>query len=165
MTDSSPSQPDRGHTAAKLPAEIGQNEREVEAPRGRRVEYEFSPAEEAVFAEVSRTMRLVSWIAIALGLLGVASGILELTAGMDREDMSPAFGLGAIIQGVILMVIGGWVGSAAESFSDIVTTCGTDISHLMTAVRYLRKIYRVHAWMIALAAVLLVAVVAILLRG
>jgi hypothetical protein len=61
-------------------------------------------------------------------------------------------------QGFVLVVIGGWLVSASGALADVVATEGNDIRNLMFAMKKLKSVYTLQAWLLGIACVLVLFV-------
>jgi hypothetical protein len=116
-------------------------------------QYEFTPDQNRVIADLAKKMRLVGIVLQIFGCLGAVVGLVLITRN----------GIGALIQGVINVFLGIWVIRAADSFHRIVKTQGQDISHLMEALRQLGKYFGLQYVLIMIGLVLLAVVLAVVL--
>jgi|SRR5579871_4496603 len=98
-------------------------------------QYEFDDAENLLFDELAKVMRLVGALLIVVGVVTLGLAALLLLKG----SITTAFA--SVVQGISSIVIGGWTRSAASSFARISTTEGNDIPLVLGAVSDLRKIY------------------------
>jgi hypothetical protein len=112
-------------------------------------QYEFSEAQNATFGDLAAKMRFV-------GLFLIFGGVLQCLTAFAGH-------FGGIIAGGVNIFLGVWTRSAAESFQQIVTTKGRDISHLMNALSDLLKMYRLQYMLLLIALALLAVVVPIVL--
>jgi hypothetical protein len=123
--------------------------------------YEFTEAQNREIGILARKMRLVGLVAAILGVVDLILGILlliyafrdQLPAEVLRripedtlKQLPPpsqlwAVVLQAVTSGLIFLLIGVWTRSAAAEFQKIVNTTGRDISHLMSALSSLHKMY------------------------
>lgn len=118
--------------------------------------YEFDQTQNQLFKDLAQKMRFVSYFLIALGVLLLVVGILNLTRG----------GFGSIINGAVQVIIGYWTTRAAAAFQRIVTTEGSDIVNLMGALGELRKLYTLQYWLILIALIFsIVAIIVGLISG
>lgn len=96
--------------------------------------YEFNEEENHVFSSLARRMRFV-------GLIVTAIGGFSMVAGLSTQ-----ISVSQLIAAVVYLLIGIFTVSAATSFRKVVQTQGSDISHLMEALRSLRKVYAILYW-------------------
>ncbi len=97
--------------------------------------YEFSDEENTVFRQLALRMRVVG---IALLTWGILQGPKILADG----------DIGAIMLSLGLMTSGVWTIRTAHSFRAIHQTQGSDIAHLMSALRSVHKLYTLVAGII-----------------
>lgn len=109
-------------------------------PPGAR-QYEFTPAQDQLIADLARKMRFVGFFALLVGGLGVAAMIVALV----RQRI--AYNLDAIIW----LFLGFWTLGAARAFQDVSDTQGRDITHLMQALAELRSLYSLLYWLLIVA--------------
>jgi hypothetical protein len=81
--------------------------------------FEFSNEQNGILSGLAGAMRGLAILMILLGALSLLGGVL--TRG----------GLVGPAQGLFLIVVGAFTLTAARSFRQIVTTSGTDVTHLM----------------------------------
>jgi hypothetical protein len=117
----------------------------TEQAPGPRPEYEFDMTENEVIDGLSRSMSFVGIIMMVFGGLIVIAGVVNLPRAVALLEIG---------QGVVMILIGAWLASAARSFRDMVRTEGNDITHLMAALRKLRSVYFTQAVLYILACVL-----------
>jgi hypothetical protein len=123
--------------------------------------YEFTEVQNRQIGSLARKMRLVGLVAVVLGLVNLILGILlvvyvfrdQLPADALRripedtlKQLPPPNQLWAVIvqagaSGLIFLLIGLWTRSAAAEFQQVVDTTGSDITHLMSALGSLHKMY------------------------
>jgi hypothetical protein len=95
--------------------------------------YEFSADQSVLISRLSSRMRFV-------GLFTLGVGVMAVIAGVFRREM------GVLFSGALYAVIGVWTERAGISFRSIATTQGSDIRHLMHALRDLKRLYTVQFW-------------------
>ncbi len=119
--------------------------------------YEFQAHENTEFVRLASVMRFVARFQVALGTITVVATVLAL--------LKEAYWIGLILlaQVALNVLCGWWVLGAAKSFQEIVDTQGSDVSHLMTAINKLRKIFTFQRGLILVA--LLVAAVGTIALG
>ncbi len=97
-----------------------------------------------------------------VGVMSIVFGVLEalfgLVAGINLR------GLLTIGQGALLIVIGGWLATAATSLGDISKTQGNDVMNLMYAMRKLKSVFTLQAWLMGIACALLIAALALAVK-
>jgi hypothetical protein len=122
-------------------------------PPGGPAQYEFTPQEEHLIADLGRKMRFVGVMLIVLGIVfGLALPFWSLLRGLkfEPEDLGSVLG----------SVIGFFVLSAGIAFRDVAQTQGRDITHLMDALSHLRKSFTIATWLLVLMFLIAVAVLA-----
>jgi hypothetical protein len=105
--------------------------------------FEFSAADNKVFSQLALRMRLVG---IALLTWGILQGPRIFGSG----------DLGALLLALGLLSTGIWTIRAAHGFRAIAETQGSDISHLMGALRSVHSLYTMVASIIAVIVVWIV---------
>jgi hypothetical protein len=101
-------------------------------------QYEFKPQENKIIGELAAKMHFV-------GLFLLASGLLVIGIGVVVHHYGP------IISGTLFCVVGLWTQRASVSLKSVVYTEGNDISHLISALEDLRKLYSLQYWLLVLA--------------
>jgi hypothetical protein len=76
---------------------------------------------------------------------------------------APVQGVINIAIGVCMIMVASWLWGAAVSFRMIVVTEGNDITNLMYAIKKLRSVYTLQAWLIGIACALVVLGLVLLL--
>jgi hypothetical protein len=131
-------------------------------------QYEFSQEQNALIGSLASKMRFVGLFFVVLGLINVFIALLVVLAVFrdrlpqkwidqlpaeskakleEQKDKLPAnnnlwgIAINAGVVGLFYIVMGVWTRSAASSFQQIVTTQGSDISHLMSALSSLHSMY------------------------
>jgi hypothetical protein len=108
-------------------------------------QYEFTAEQNATIGDLARKMRFVAVFLI----LGGALECLTVLGGH----------LTGLISGLVHVFLGAWTWSAGNSFRQIVDTQGQDITHLMSALGDLRRVYGLLYVLLIIALVLLAVVV------
>jgi len=119
-------------------------------------EYEFDINENEVIGGLATPMRFVGIISIVFGVLTLVPTVLAINS---------FGGMLMLFEAIALMAIGGWLTGAAGAFRDIVLTEGADISNLMIALRKLRSVYTLQAWIMAIACVFITIDIVMILRA
>jgi hypothetical protein len=122
---------------------VDQNQGDIVMPK----EFEFDINDNEVFDGTSKAMKFVSIVTFIFGLLYVLSGVMSLGR--------PVAGVINLALGICMIMIASWLWSAAVSFKMIVVTDGNDITNLMYAMRKLRSVYTLQAWLMAIACLLI----------
>ncbi|PSO58386.1 MAG: hypothetical protein BRC59_15205 [Cyanobacteria bacterium SW_4_48_29] len=125
--------------------------------------YEFNSTQEKLVQALANKMRFVSFFLIAIGILRFITGIVALIRGAPLIDTIIS---GAIISGIIILLIGFWTYTAASSFNRIVKTQGNDIENLMNALKELRKLYTLQFWLFIIVLIaIIIAIIASIFTG
>jgi hypothetical protein len=112
-------------------------------------QYEFKPQENKIIGELAGKMHFVGLFLLAVGLLVIAIGVVPKDHGVGLH-------VGPIISGALTALVGLWTQRASVSLKSVVYTEGNDISHLISALEDLRKLYSLQFWLLILALVLAV---------
>lgn len=115
-----------------------------------RSEHEFDDEQNAVFKGLGGSMTFVGIALLIFGIIKAIYGVMSLSSPLD--------GIVGIATGVCLVLIGAWLMSAATRFRDIVSTQGSDLTHLMAAIKKLTNVYVLQAWMIGIQIALMIIV-------
>jgi hypothetical protein len=115
-------------------------------------QYEFTPTENEVVRDLAGTMTVTGLVLIALAIVAILyAGVF--IAG-SRQDPTPL----VVTAFCAPMVIAGFgLRSAAEMLQKIVATEGSDMTHLMSALREFRRVFSLQRTGFALALVVAVA--------
>jgi hypothetical protein len=128
-----------------------QNQGDIVMPK----EFEFDINDNEVFDGTSKVMKFVSIATFVFGILYMLAGVMVLSY--------PLMGVIRIIIGITMIMTASWLWGAAVSFRMIVVTEGNDITNLMYAIRKLRSVYTLQAWLIGIAVALFVLALFLLL--
>jgi hypothetical protein len=131
-------------------------------------QYEFTQEQNALIGSLAAKMRFVGLFFVIVGVINVIVALLVVVAVFrdripqkwidqlpaeskakveEQKDKLPTnnhlwgIALNAGVVGLFYLVMGGWTRSAGSSFQQIVTTQGSDISHLMRALLSLHSMY------------------------
>ena len=115
-------------------------------------QYEFKPQENKIIGELAAKMHFV-------GLFLLASGLLVIGIGVIVHHYGP------ITSGTLFCVVGLWTQRASVSLKSVVYTEGKDISHLISALEDLRKLYSLQFWLLILALLFVVFSLALVFFG
>lgn len=115
-------------------------------------EYEFNEKEEAVVRALAQQMRRFSVFLVLVAVLMTLTGALSFPIGMVN-----------ILVGASTFVLAYLTRRAARAFELIVETRGTDMTHLMLALRSLTRLYALKILVHVLLGAFLLAVSLILL--
>jgi len=131
---------------------------DLSAPAERAPGYEFNTAQNEVIESLGWKMRLVGLIVLIFGLLNLINAFLiqvlfyqinnekipadvtEQIAKIGQRERWIITGYLTVV-GAVLACVGAWTRSAGRSFSQIATTKGRDINHLMEGFKTLHKMY------------------------
>jgi hypothetical protein len=103
--------------------------------------YEFSESQNTLIRDLAQKMQFVAYFAMAFGAIAILGGLFTIVRG----------GFGALIQGVVSLLIGWWTINASQAFKRIVSTEGNDIENLIGALGELRKLYTLQFWLLIVA--------------
>jgi hypothetical protein len=112
-------------------------------------QYEFKPQENKIIGELAGKMHFVGLFLLAIGVLVIAIGVVPIHHRVE-------FHVGPIISGSLTALVGLWTQRASVSLKSVVYTEGKDISHLISALEDLRKLYSLQFWLLIIALVLAV---------
>lgn len=101
-------------------------------------EFEFGSAENEVFTSLAASMRFVSGGSVALAAVLLLSAVALAASGGVR---ALPFALGQSVAAAVLIITGLWLRAASRSVDAIVRTEGSDVSHLMTAMGGLARMF------------------------
>jgi hypothetical protein len=131
-------------------------------------QYEFTQQQNALIGSLASKMRFVGLFFVVVGLINLLIALLvvvsvfrdrvpqkwvdqlpaESKANFEKQkDKLPSnnylwgIAINVGVVGLFYLVMGAWTRSAGSSFGQIVTTQGSDISHLMTALSSLHSMY------------------------
>lgn len=126
------------------------------APKG--PEFEFGAAENEVFGRLATAMRFVGTASIALAVVTILSAA---AAGATGGLRALPFVVGEAVGAAVMVVTGVWLRGASRSVESIVTTQGSDVAHLMSAMGDLARMFTLQRMIfIAAFAVFALAIVA-----
>lgn len=121
-------------------------------------QYEFDKGQSSLIRDLSRKMQAVGavWRLVGLVFLALAGviGYLGYRRAGNSFDFTPEIWAGITghaFVGLFNLLIGGWTVSAARNFHRVATTTGSDISHLMNALRSLHEMFALIYMLIWLA--------------
>ena len=133
------------------------------------VQYEFNAEQNRVIDELADAL---SWIRVPLLVIAGAYGVSSLghfvRVGKDTAELIPA-GL-ALLGTVFFFLLSSWLERSAVAFNRVTHTSGYDITHLMSALRQMRRTFGllaalIQVFILAFFALLVVALVVALSRG
>lgn len=115
--------------------------------------YEFTPSQNVEFRSAAYWMGIVGRLAVLFGLLFCGLGGLSMNIPL-------------LIQGLLAVICAIWILKAGSAFRKVAETAGNDINNVMDAVVNLKKLYRLQAILILIAAlVVLLSIGAIMFLG
>ncbi len=109
---------------------------EETAPPRTAAEYEFNPEQNAVIRELAGVMNVAGLVLMALAIVTILYAGAFI-AGVGRDPTPLVFAAFC----APMVIAGFWVRGAAEPLLKIVDTEGKDITHLMSALSELRRIF------------------------
>jgi hypothetical protein len=125
-------------------------------------EYEFSADENRVVDRFARVARVAGWLDILLAVAIVGVGMRAYVHYGPASLWGMLDGIAVALSTVFLVLFGVWLIRASSSMAKIVSTQGSDVSHLLNAFTHLTKIYRTQFWLWVVGVCLIAA--ALLLR-
>jgi hypothetical protein len=130
---------------------------------GQAREFEFDESHNKTFSRLAGSMRWVGLGQVVVAVVYVAVALLALVNG----DLVEAAGGSATA--VVILLIGVWTLSAGRHVRGIISTEGSDITHLMRAMQELVKLYALQRTIliiaVALAGLALLVNASLLLQG
>jgi hypothetical protein len=121
-------------------------------------EYEFSAEQNVIIRDLAGVMSVAGLVLMALAIVAILYvGVFVASAARDPTPMVFAAFCAPMV------IAGFWVRRASELLLKIVDTEGSDITHLMTALAELRRIFALLRT--GFAASLFIAVVGVVLRA
>jgi hypothetical protein len=111
--------------------------------------YEFGTEDNETFSGLAKAMKFV-------GVISSLLGVLQMIGGFFSGHMAGFVTAG---QGLVLVIIGGWLVSASGALADVVATEGNDIRNLMFAMKKLKNVYTLQAWLLGVACALVLVVI------
>jgi len=130
--------------------------------------YEFTAQQNGIIGALAHSMRGVGIFFVVLGaaylVMAVLSGVhlyqQQIMTSMDWSKLIIAF-----CAGLIWIYIGSGFRQSAQHFQKIVTTTGSDVGHLMTALLRLRGVFGLIYSLILLLIVMLILSLILMLTG
>jgi hypothetical protein len=101
-------------------------------------EYEFGPAENAVFSALARQMRFVGTAQAVVGVFLLLLAVTQVWMGGPPAVVSA---VAMAVSAALLVVTGAWLRNASEPIARIVSTEGNDIRNLMDAMVALARMF------------------------
>jgi hypothetical protein len=111
------------------------------------VEHEFSADHEQVIRSVALKMRTVGGAGLALCAIALVSAFFA-----GRAKSSDVAVIGQILAVATYAAVSVWTFNAGNAFQAIVDTRGSDLSHLMVALKAVDRVYFVHVIFLAIGA-------------
>lgn len=110
------------------------------------VNYEFSQEQNQQFQRLSQCMNSFSAALVLIGPILAGIGFYsDVSLRLSLEEASlpyiPVF-LVTFMVGAVVTLLGVWLRRALKEFRDIVSTEGSDISHLMSALTQLSRFFQ-----------------------
>ncbi|HET6603811.1 MAG TPA: hypothetical protein VFG21_06285 [Xanthomonadaceae bacterium] len=105
----------------------------------------FTPGHRELFGRLGRAMRIVAAGVIVFGLL---------------QFLAAPMALVVVIQGLLMLLFGALTWNVGGRFGRIGESRGRDLAQLMEAVDGLRLLYTIQLWVLALAALAIVVIIA-----
>jgi ABC-type multidrug transport system fused ATPase/permease subunit len=130
-----------------------------------RNQFEFSPDQSRIIADLASGLRLVGMLLFLFGILQAVAMITTFArAGVPNHLVGWAFLMGAAA--LVYLSLGWWFSRSSGSFLSVATTQGHDIDHLMDALDQLRKSFSLmRAIIIAYGIIILIGLIAALMAG
>lgn len=117
-------------------------------------QYEFSPEQNKLIADLAAMMRGVGQMTMLLGVIMLLGALTTML--LNGLDHLRTVGIGFVIPGLIFFFLGNWTINAAVAFHVIVDTKGSNIQLLMDALANLRKVYTLIFWLVVIGLLALV---------
>ena len=117
--------------------------------------YEFDSAQNETILTLAKTLQFVGAVALVLSLV-FGLGIL---GALSQASWGPAISQGMFL--VFFFSMGSLMIKAGKEFQAIVATSGSDITHLMSALDNLRRIYSILSVIIILFVLLMMVIMAV----
>lgn len=100
-------------------------------------QFEFSAGDNAEFLRLATKMRGVGFWFVVYGIAMILVFAFQLIPRNGRIDVEPL----NLVTGLVFLFLGNRTRHAARSFHRIAETSGSDVTHLMQAVRALSRFY------------------------
>lgn len=125
-------------------------------------QFEFDSQQNQVIGDLAAAMR---WVAAPLIFLGVLYAFAAVLAVFHvfRQPASLFSVIVIALVSFLLWSLGQWITQAAESFQQVVTTGGRDISNMMDALANLRKLFTVLSTFVKIYVVIVVVTLVVTL--
>jgi hypothetical protein len=127
------------------------------------VQHEFDSGQNQIIADLAKAMRWIAAPLVIIGVLYAIAAVMGVIQSFSRPEtlLSVAF---VVLATLFYVALGIWTRRAAESFQQITTSSGQDITHLMAALDNLRKKYSLLSFLVKLyVALVIVALVFMLI--
>ena len=121
-------------------------------PIGPTTRYEFTPEQDRVIADLGGKMGFVGAFLVALSLLFFLRVFVLLWTTRNTPPRF-AFDWASALNGLLYGCVGVWTMRASGAFTAVAATVGRDITHLMSALAALRKMYSLLYWLLVMAIV------------
>jgi len=127
-------------------------------------QYEFSASQNEVINELAFAMM---WVRLPLLVAGLFQAVIATgLAFRVSQDGAHIIGvLGHAISSVICFMLSSWLLRAASEFTNVTTTSGRDITHMMRALKSLGQWFDLLAFFVKLYLALLGILIVLLLFG
>jgi len=113
-------------------------------------EYEFSQKDNAIFENLTKSMRTFGVLTIIVGIIGIAATILIYLTISDTVGSAIA----AIIS-VIILLTGITIFRPADNFTRIASSAGSDISELMNGLGELNARFGILVWLAGIGLIII----------
>ncbi|MBA4066008.1 MAG: hypothetical protein C0501_20275 [Isosphaera sp.] len=136
----------------------------ADPPADPRPQYEFDDAQNRVIADLALA---IVWVRLPLLVVGLLQAVIAtgLVFRLKLDGAHVVAVLSHALAAVVAFLLAGWLGRAAEAFARITTTKGSDVTHLMTALRSLGSWFDLLAFFVKLYLALLALLIVLLLVG
>lgn len=98
--------------------------------------FEFTEAHNKTLADLHKWMRWFSIGLIAVGILSIATAVIDLAADADQGG---TWGLGWVLRGALGLVFGLLWMRPLRSLASVIQTRDNDIPHLMTSFQHFNR--------------------------
>ena len=120
-------------------------------------QFEFSTEDSAVFSRLAVTMRRVGFWFEVYGAALIVVFAFKLIPRNDRVDVE----LMDLVAGLVFLFLGHWTRRGGQEFQQVAETHGSDVTHLMQAVRELSRFYGLIHRVISIVVILVLLGIAI----
>jgi hypothetical protein len=112
-------------------------------------EYEFTPAQNDQITRLASSMHWVSLPLFVLGFLCAVELVINIIWLVQTRSYQDWHAIGNVLTllctTLLFFAFASWTAASAKDFQKVTATRGQDISHLMSALDGLRKVYSVLA--------------------